>query len=160
MPARCPRCSRPLSAADLTGVPVDVCDQCGGTWLDRGELESVLARAPANGAEGAEGAEGRPFEEPAVRYLACPRCGDLMTRRQYERFSGVVLDYCNAHGVWADRGEIDRARAFREGGGVERRAEREAEDEELARRLERFGRDTSARAAVGSHWIDVAFTLF
>ncbi len=156
MPSRCPRCAKPLAETDLAGVPVDTCAACGGTWLDRGELESVLSRSVPTAAP----AVRTPFVEPATRYLPCPRCGDLMTRRQYERYSGVVLDYCNAHGVWADRGEIDRARAFRDGGGVERRAGREAEAEVLARSVERFGRDTSARGQVGDHWIDVAFTLF
>jgi len=156
MTTRCPRCAQPLASANHAGVAVDVCATCGGTWLDRGELESVLSR-PESAARGERAA---PFVEPTTRYLACPRCGDLMTRRQYERYSGVVLDYCNAHGVWADRGEIERVRAFRDGGGIEHREEREAEDKALQRSVERFGRDTSARAEVGSHWIDVAFTLF
>jgi Zn-finger nucleic acid-binding protein len=28
-----------------TGVLIDVCPDCKGTWLDRGELEKILTRA-------------------------------------------------------------------------------------------------------------------
>lgn len=155
MVLECPRCKRPLAAADLGGTTVDVCAGCGGTWLDRGELESVVSR-PVPAAE----ATSAPFVETAVKYLACPRCRQLMTRRQYERFSGVVLDYCGAHGVWADRGEIDRARSFFAQGGVERRHAREAEDEKLRRSVERYGTDRSAGADTSHSWVDAAIWVW
>ncbi len=36
---RCPRDGAPLVARTHHGVTIDVCPDCGGTWLDRGELE-------------------------------------------------------------------------------------------------------------------------
>jgi Zn-finger nucleic acid-binding protein len=42
----CPRCvSEPLDERDREGVTIDVCRACRGIWLDRGELEKILARA-------------------------------------------------------------------------------------------------------------------
>ena len=42
----CPRCERTvLDERERTGVVVDVCPQCRGVWLDRGELEKMLAYA-------------------------------------------------------------------------------------------------------------------
>ena len=41
---QCPRCGVLLTEIVKTGVPVDVCDQCRGIWLDRGELEQILGR--------------------------------------------------------------------------------------------------------------------
>ncbi|MBM4367809.1 MAG: zf-TFIIB domain-containing protein [Deltaproteobacteria bacterium] len=155
MVLECPRCKRPLAAADLGGTTVDACAGCGGTWLDRGELEAVAAR-PAAASETA----ASPFVETAVKYLPCPRCRQLMTRRQYERFSGVVLDYCGAHGVWADRGEIERVQAFLQAGGVERRARREEEERKLARSVERYGTDRGAGADTSHGWVDVALWVW
>ena len=40
---RCPRCATELVERTRVGVAVDACDGCRGVWLDRGELEKVLA---------------------------------------------------------------------------------------------------------------------
>ncbi len=39
----CPRCFIPLARTDYpeTSVEVDVCDRCGGIWLDRGEFRAI-----------------------------------------------------------------------------------------------------------------------
>ena len=43
---KCPRCeTTALVEKDREGVVVDVCSQCRGLWLDRGELEKLIARA-------------------------------------------------------------------------------------------------------------------
>ena len=44
----CPKCFVPLARIDYpdTSVEVDVCDQCSGIWLDRGEFKAInLQRA-------------------------------------------------------------------------------------------------------------------
>jgi Zn-finger nucleic acid-binding protein len=38
----CPRCSGDLNAQRREGIEIDVCSQCRGIWLDRGELERLL----------------------------------------------------------------------------------------------------------------------
>ncbi len=43
---KCPRCeTTTLDEKDREGVVVDACAQCRGIWLDRGELEKLIARA-------------------------------------------------------------------------------------------------------------------
>ena len=43
---KCPRCeSTILDERDRDGVTIDVCPKCRGIWLDRGELERLIARA-------------------------------------------------------------------------------------------------------------------
>jgi len=37
----CPRCGIDLKQVERLGVTIDVCEQCGGIWLDKGELESL-----------------------------------------------------------------------------------------------------------------------
>lgn len=41
---RCPRCGTPLDERTVDEVPIDVCDGCGGVWLDKGELEQLIER--------------------------------------------------------------------------------------------------------------------
>jgi uncharacterized protein len=43
---KCPRCETPvLEERVRDGITIDVCGQCRGIWLDRGELELLVARA-------------------------------------------------------------------------------------------------------------------
>ncbi len=56
---QCPRCEGPLDERERDGVVVDVCRTCRGVWLDRGELEKLIARA-ARELEQASAFEPRP----------------------------------------------------------------------------------------------------
>ncbi|HYG87572.1 MAG TPA: zf-TFIIB domain-containing protein [Azospirillum sp.] len=38
----CPNCQTGMREVERNGVHVDVCPQCRGVWLDRGELERLL----------------------------------------------------------------------------------------------------------------------
>ena len=38
---KCPVCQSALREIDREGVSIDVCPQCRGVWLDRGELEKL-----------------------------------------------------------------------------------------------------------------------
>ncbi|MEO2138315.1 MAG: zf-TFIIB domain-containing protein [bacterium] len=40
----CPRCGVALAERDHSGVAIDECADCGGIWLDKGELESIEER--------------------------------------------------------------------------------------------------------------------
>lgn len=40
----CPSCQLQLTVSDRHGIEVDVCPQCRGVWLDRGELDKILER--------------------------------------------------------------------------------------------------------------------
>ena len=43
---RCPRCeTAALDERERDGILVDACPSCRGVWLDRGELEKLIARA-------------------------------------------------------------------------------------------------------------------
>jgi uncharacterized protein len=41
----CPRCEKVLQEREREGLTIDVCPSCRGIWLDRGELEKLIARA-------------------------------------------------------------------------------------------------------------------
>jgi uncharacterized protein with PIN domain len=41
---RCPRCDGTLNETKVEEVSVDICDKCGGVWLDSGELEQLTKK--------------------------------------------------------------------------------------------------------------------
>jgi len=41
---KCPRCDGTLNESKFEEVLIDICDQCGGVWLDSGELEQVTKK--------------------------------------------------------------------------------------------------------------------
>jgi uncharacterized protein len=38
----CPNCNVSMQPVQRAGIELDVCPQCRGVWLDRGELEQIL----------------------------------------------------------------------------------------------------------------------
>lgn len=47
----CPKChDQVLVVVDRDGIEVDYCGGCRGVWLDRGELEKLIARAASSDA--------------------------------------------------------------------------------------------------------------
>lgn len=44
---KCPIDGSPLVLAERAGVEIDYCPTCRGIWLDRGELDKVIARSTA-----------------------------------------------------------------------------------------------------------------
>jgi Zn-finger nucleic acid-binding protein len=45
VPFDCPRCGTVLTMSDRAGIEIDYCPSCRGVWLDRGELDKIIARA-------------------------------------------------------------------------------------------------------------------
>ena len=41
---KCPRCDGSLNESKFEEVSIDICDKCGGVWLDSGELEQVTQK--------------------------------------------------------------------------------------------------------------------
>lgn len=39
----CPNCNSEMREVTRHGVQIDMCPQCRGVWLDRGELEKLMA---------------------------------------------------------------------------------------------------------------------
>ena len=109
----CPRCSAPLSRVLIGGVGVDICESCGGLWLDRLELarfeepDSVLGEALL------AHLSQFPVEivDRSVR-LRCPRHpAVVMMRRAFSRSVPTEIDECpECGGLWLDADELARIR--------------------------------------------------
>ena len=42
---KCPKCDFTLSISDRQGIEMEYCTQCMGIWLDRGEIDKIVARS-------------------------------------------------------------------------------------------------------------------
>ena len=120
----CPRCTRALEQTDHSDL---LCDKCHGVFVKHAELAARIdsARPSQPSSEGPRHASSRP-PESTVQYGRCPECSDVMTRMNFGRHSGIVVDACRSHGTWFDQGELDAVLEFVRAGGLEA--------EEVARR--------------------------
>ncbi len=65
---RCPVDDAPLREVTRSGVKIDLCSECRGVWLDRGELDHLLeAASAADRADEAAPAAGRASTGVAER---------------------------------------------------------------------------------------------
>ena len=56
---KCPICDIEMRITEREGVEIDYCPQCRGVWLDRGELEKILARVESQQSRGRTIERGR-----------------------------------------------------------------------------------------------------
>jgi len=109
----CPRCTTPLACVPIGGISVDVCESCGGLWLDRLELarfdepDSVLGEALLAHL----GQFPVAIVDRSVR-LNCPRHpGVVMMRRPFSPAAPVEIDECpQCGGQWLDADELAQIR--------------------------------------------------
>ncbi len=100
----CPRCKNPMLVLELAEVEIDYCDDCGGIWLDEGELELLLEESEAK--ERLLNSFTRA-EEISEEKIKCPICGRKMEKVFIGDDKNVLIDKCkNQHGLWFDKGEL------------------------------------------------------
>ena len=89
---------------ELEQIEVDHCIQCGGIWVDSGELELLL--------EDRKTAEHflrafRPVSRSREKKRKCPICFKKMEKISCGDDGHVLIDRCRGdHGIWCDRGEL------------------------------------------------------
>lgn len=127
-PLVCPRCREPMQALRLGVTTARECSACGGLWLDPASLQRLSDEREAHADIVSMLARRTPtIDTPpdVVRYVPCPACQKLMNRKNFAQSSGVILDVCADHGVWLDRGELERVLGFVADGGLARARVRE-----------------------------------
>lgn len=123
----CPHCRVSLEIQVNDGEEYDYCRKCGGLWLDRGEFQRAISPSAVYRNGDITGGFLREPVKEQPGYIPCVRCGKLMNRRNFRRISGVLIDECSRHGVWLDRGEIEKIQHFIADGGLDRSQDREIE---------------------------------
>ena len=104
----CPACKAEMFVLEFERVELDYCPDCGGVWLDSGELELIGARAGALQSDLLAALEAQEGKRPLrAERRRCPICRHVMLHTTTHGENPVVLDRCPAqHGIWFDRGEL------------------------------------------------------
>jgi Zn-finger nucleic acid-binding protein len=103
----------------LEGVEIDRCLACGGTWLDRGELERLAELAGGQSGEIARAVDAAGSGAKGRR--RCPRCrrrlrGVALGGAPQGPTQSIEIDRCpRGHGLWFDRGEMEAVIAAYQG---------------------------------------------
>ena len=119
----CPRCDVSLQEQEYEGERVLFCDLCWGYWLTQPQLESILntiqykfSDAEADAATHTMTLEGdvnlQGSEQEVIR---CPECAQELDKANVSNCP-VIVDQCEAHGIWLDTGEIKDLQIFLERG--------------------------------------------
>ena len=105
---QCPKCKVDLEPFSASGVQVDLCPDCSGVWLDRGELGKLYGTWGMVEIEGAAGQPRRPAPPSSEMVdLGCPACEGTLVALKVK---GAALDGCtDCGGVWVDHGELGAA---------------------------------------------------
>lgn len=109
----CPSCNEPLVVYELDLIELDHCPDCGGTWLDHGELEEILCGEK-------DDAILKALEGPAIVIgpkRKCPICRTKMELIEVGNQPKVQIDRCKlGHGLWFDKNELKQiVKQFSEG---------------------------------------------
>lgn len=83
---RCPLCDVAMREVERRGVRIDVCPECRGVWLDRGELEKLLAAEPDVGWEERRPADDGGGYDEQRRYGGERRYGDVRRHDDERRY--------------------------------------------------------------------------
>ena len=127
----------PTTAHLIAETLVDECADCGGVWVDGAAFERVVKDKDRQ-AVLATSQVAAPHGDAALRpqpmkYLKCPDCTQIMTRRNFGKRSGILVDVCTPHGIWFDSDELGAAVRFVMTGGLDETRRRELE--EIERKL-------------------------
>ncbi|HUW20259.1 MAG TPA: zf-TFIIB domain-containing protein [Sedimentisphaerales bacterium] len=101
----CPVCKNAMITLELADVEIDHCIDCGGIWLDAGELEMLLGNPE----------QARELLDSFHVDAACPetprKCPICLKKMQKITVGAsgpiLVLDKCSkGDGLWFDKGEL------------------------------------------------------
>ncbi len=115
---KCLNCGKEMTNYDvhtfLHKCAYDVCDACGGLWLDKGELDQLAYHEKEDTfrVESIEHCSKEEVEGPASR-KKCPRCEGLQLYNVgFLGQKDIVLEKCiNCGGFWLDGGQFEKIEA-------------------------------------------------
>ena len=108
----CPRDGSTFETETIHDVPTLKCGQCGGMFLEHGDLNKVAE--PTSGDLEFSTIDQDSFSHPdATGPFACPRdTGVTMQKVEFNIGTNIILDYCpECRGFWLDGAELSRINA-------------------------------------------------
>ncbi|PKL49321.1 MAG: hypothetical protein CVV39_03115 [Planctomycetes bacterium HGW-Planctomycetes-1] len=106
----CPFCKNPMIIIELDEVETDYCADCGGIWLDAGELELLFADTQQTNQLIASFRQADTDEKIHL----CPICLKKMQKvLAADEKQSVIIDRCpKGHGLWFERSELAQVLAM------------------------------------------------
>jgi Zn-finger nucleic acid-binding protein len=101
----CPTCKSPMITLELADIEIDHCVNCGGIWLDTGELD-LLMDDPVKARRLLDSFHRAPAGSEQSR--KCPICGKRMAKIVVGSSKPpLLIDKCRrTDGLWFDKGEL------------------------------------------------------
>jgi len=101
----CPVCENAMITLELSDVEIDHCTNCGGIWLDAGELEQLLGD-PQKAGDVLNSFKLHTASREKPR--KCPICLKRMQKITVGQApKAPLIDKCKkGHGLWFDKGEL------------------------------------------------------
>jgi len=101
----CPVCKNAMITLELADVEIDHCTDCGGIWLDAGELELLLGN-PEHAEQLLD--SFKIDTDSAEKRRKCPICLKKMQKIIVGQSKPILtLDKCTrGDGLWFDKGEL------------------------------------------------------
>ena len=81
----CPECEMAMEVKNFEDVLIDTCPSCRGVWLDRGELQKIIAHVRAQEAQDPSDFPGGAVSAPPRREAPHDRDRDRRDHRYDER---------------------------------------------------------------------------
>jgi Zn-finger nucleic acid-binding protein len=104
----CPKCKIPMPSSTLRVQEIERCEECNGTFFDKGELDSIINLIEIYRSVELDELDVSIENTERVPYL-CPSDSSEMLRKEYP---GAILDECSkCAGLWLDDGEISSLNA-------------------------------------------------
>ena len=133
-PRACPRCKIELNINQFQDHDIDTCPKCEGMWIEPEVFRAMTTEFDVYNDKSANPDYQRPSLPGSESYMPCACCSQLMTKKQFKRISGVMIDLCVHCGVWLDKDELTNIRNFIASGGLD-----SAQD----RQFDRFSSETT-----------------
>ena len=118
-PKSCPVCHIQTSIITLADIELDFCNRCSGIWFDKKEInqfeknlteKDIINKVISILDKLSPQENGKLLKRGA--YIKCPICNEFMIHKNYHEISGVILDQCMEHGIWAEKDDIAKILNF------------------------------------------------
>lgn len=105
---KCPKCNASTNRGERGNVLIDFCELCSGIWLDKDELEKLVAyKGTDKDVEKLKSLLSKDTEVVAGEGISCPACNKIMQKVKFMTPDNIIADKCAAcQGIWFDAGEL------------------------------------------------------
>ena len=103
---KCPQCNeKELTKDNINGIMIDYCSECGGLWLDKGELNNIIHQHDGD----VEFCTEEHIENSTKTTLPCPNCqNEKLIEVNFIEYSNIRISFCQVcNGIWLKKGDLE-----------------------------------------------------